>query len=131
MREIGSANSVTTRFSEESLVLSVDPTLLRFAFSAIIDALAANRPDEGTAGLLLTMRAVGSGTSRTAVVTIEGKRLELDGILTLPGQGATPNEGRLSIFLAREILRLHGGVLQAGPGLKGTDIQISFGALRA
>lgn len=131
MREIGSANSVTTRFSEESLVLSVDPTLLRFAFSAIIDALAANRPDEGTAGLLLTMRAVGSGTSRTAVVTIEGKRLELDGILALPGQGATPNEGRLSIFLAREILRLHGGVLQAGPGLKGTDIQISFGALRA
>lgn len=131
MREIAAANGVTTRFSEESLVLSVDPVLLRFAFTAICVALGSNRPDEGTTGLLLTMRTVGTGSLRTAVVTIEGKRLELDGILSLPGQGATPNEGRLSIFLAREILRLHGGVLQAGPGLKGTDIQISFGALRA
>lgn len=130
MREIATANGVTTRFSEESLVLSVDPVLLRFAFTAICVALGANRPDEGTTGLLLTMRTVGAGSLRTAVVTIEGKRLELDGILSLPGQGGTPNEGRLSIFLAREILRLHGGVLQAGPGLKGTDIQISFGALR-
>ncbi len=131
MREIAAANNVTTRFSEESLVLAVDPVLLRFAFTAICVALGANRPDEGTTGLLLTMRSVGTGSLRTAVVTIEGKRLELDGILSLPGQSGIPNEGRLSIFLAREILRLHGGVLQAGPGLKGTDIQISFGALRA
>ena len=65
-----------------------------------------------------------------AIVTIEGKRLELDGILPLPEPNATPNQGRLSVFLAREILRLHGGTLQAGPGIKGTDIQISFGSLR-
>ena len=118
------------RFSEEPLVFSVDPNLLRFAFGAILDAVAANRPDEGARNLIFTLRTAGADAQRTAIVTIEGKNLELDGTLPLPVPGATPNQGRLSVFLAREILRLHGGTLHAGPGLKGTDIQISFGALR-
>lgn len=130
LTELATARGINTRFSEEQLVFSVDPTLMRFAFNAIFDALGANRPDEGTTGLLLTLRTAGTDALRTAIVTIEGKRLELDGILPLPAPGTTPNEGRLSVFLAREILRLHGGTLQAGPGIKGTDIQISFGSLR-
>jgi signal transduction histidine kinase len=130
LTELATARGMSTRFSEEQIVFSVDPSLIRFAFMAICDALGANRPDEGTAGLLLTLRTAGTDAQRTAIVTIEGKRLELDGILPLPAPGITPNEGRLSVFLAREILRLHGGTLQAGPGIKGTDIQISFGSLR-
>jgi signal transduction histidine kinase len=130
LTELATARGMNTRFSEEQLIFSVDPTLVRFAFMAIFDALGANRPDEGTAGLLLTLRTAGTDAQRTAIVTIEGKRLELDGILPLPAPGTTPNEGRLSVFLAREILRLHNGTLQAGPGIKGTDIQISFGSLR-
>jgi signal transduction histidine kinase len=130
LKEASDARGITTRFTEESVIMNVDPHLLRFAFGAIFDAIAANRPDEGAQNLLLRMRTAGTGALRTAVVTIEGKRLELDGTLPLPALGSTPNEGRLSVFLAREILRLHGGVLQAGPGLKGTDIQIAFGVLR-
>ncbi len=130
LTELATTRGLSTRFSEEQLVFQVDPTLVRFAFAAIFDALGANRPDEGTTGLLLTLRTAGTDSLRTAIVTIEGKRLELDGILPLPAPGTTPNEGRLSVFLAREILRLHGGTLQAGPGIKGTDIQISFGSLR-
>lgn len=130
LTDVATQRGLSTRFSEEQIVFHVDPNLLRFAFTAVIDALAANRPDEGTAGLLLTLRTAGTDLQRTAVVTIEGKRLELDGILPAPGAGATPNEGRLSVFLAREILRLHSGTLQAGPGIKGTDIQIAFGSLR-
>lgn len=129
--EVATARGITTRFSEESTVLQVDPTLLRFAFSAIFEALGANRPDEGTTGLLLAMHTAGTGDQRVAVISIQGKRLELDGILPLPVPGSTPNEGRLSVFLAREILRLHGGMLQGGPGMKGVDIQISFGDLRS
>jgi hypothetical protein len=130
LTEIATARGLGTRFSEEQIVFQLDPNLMRFAFNAIIEALAANRLDEGTTGLLLTLRTAGADAQRMAVVTIEGKRLELDGILPLPAPGSTPNEGRLSVFLAREILRLHGGTLQAGPGIKGTDIQISFGSLR-
>jgi hypothetical protein len=128
--EVATARGLTTRFLEEQLLLNLDPTLVRFAFSSILDAIAANRLDEGLKHLILTLRAVGSGANRTAVITIEGKRMELDGTLPLPVPGSTPNQGRLSVFLAREILRLHGGTLQAGPGLKGTDIQISLGSLR-
>ena len=131
LSEVATERGITTRFTEEAVVFKVDPHLLRFAFASIFDALAANRPDEGSTGLLLTLRTAGTNALRTAIVTIEGKRLELDGTLPLPSIGATPNEGRLSVFLAREILRLHGGVLQAGPGMKGTDIQISFGELRS
>lgn len=130
LTELATDRGLSTRFSDEQLVFQVDANLICFAFCAIIDALAANRPDDGTAGLLLTLRTVGADLQRMAIVTIEGKRLELDGILPLPAPGTTPNEGRLSVFLAREILRLHGGTLQAGPGIKGTDIQISFGSLR-
>jgi len=131
LTEVAEARKLTTRFVEEQLVLHVDPNLVKFAFGSILDAIAANRLDEGLQHLILTLRAVGSGSTRTAVITIEGKRLELDGTLPIPAPGSTPNQGRLSVFLAREILRLHGGTLQAGPGLKGTDIQISLGALRA
>jgi len=130
LTEIATARGLTTRFVEEQLVLLLDPNLVKFAFCAILDAISANRLDEGLQHLILTLRAVGTGAQSTAVITIEGKRLELDGTLPLPVAGATPNQGRLSVFLAREILRLHGGTLQAGPGLKGTDIQISLGALR-
>jgi len=130
LTEIATARGLTTRFLEEHLVLLLDPNLVKFAFCAILDAISANRLDEGLQHLILTLRGVGEGTQRQAIITIEGKRLELDGTLPLPVAGATPNQGRLSVFLAREILRLHGGTLQAGPGLKGTDIQISLGALR-
>jgi hypothetical protein len=131
LTELATARGLTTRFLEEHLVLLLDPNLVKFAFGAILDAISANRLDEGLQHLILTLRGVGEGARRQAVITIEGKRLELDGTLPLPVAGATPNQGRLSVFLAREILRLHGGTLQAGPGLKGTDIQISLGALRA
>jgi len=130
LTEIATTRGLTTRFVEEQLVLTIDPNLVKFAFCAILDAISANRLDEGLQHLILTLRGVGEGARRQAVITIEGKRLELDGTLPLPVAGATPNQGRLSVFLAREILRLHGGTLQAGPGLKGTDIQISLGALR-
>jgi signal transduction histidine kinase len=131
LTEVATIRNLTTRFVEEQLVLNLDPNLVKFAFGAILDAISANRLDEGLQHLILTLRAVGSGPQRTAVITIEGKRLELDGTLPLPAPGSTPNQGRLSVFLAREILRLHGGTLQAGPGLKGTDIQISLGSLKA
>jgi signal transduction histidine kinase len=131
LTDVATSRGLTTRFVEEQLILSLDPNLVRFAFGSILDAISANRLDEGLQHLILTLRGVGSGAQRMAVITIEGKRLELDGILPPPAPGTTPNQGRLSVFLAREILRLHGGTLQAGPGLKGTDIQISLGSLRA
>ena len=38
-----------------------------------------------------------------------GVPIELEGILPEPVEGAVPNQGRLGVFLAKEILRLHHG----------------------
>jgi len=46
-----------------------------------------------------------------------------------PSDGAIPNQGRLGVFLAKEILRLYHGEIHAGPGLEGTEILISFRGL--
>jgi signal transduction histidine kinase len=40
-----------------------------------------------------------------------------------------PNQGRLGVFLAKEIIRLHRGEIHAGPGLEGTEILISLRSL--
>jgi len=131
LTEVATVRGITTRFVGDELMLHLDPNLVKFAFNSILEAIAANRPDEGLKNLILTLRAVGEGIQRQAIITIEGKNLELDGTLPPPAPGTTPNQGRLSVFLAREILRLHNGTLQAGPGIKGTDIQISVGTLRS
>ena len=62
----------------------------------------------------------------TALFSIKGKQLELEGILPEPTEGAVPNQGRMGVFLAKEVLRLHRGEIHAGPGLEGTEILISL-----
>ncbi len=71
------------------------------------------------------MRSAGHGADLTALLSLKGKNLELEGILPEPVAGAVPNQGRLGVFLAKEILRLHHGEIHAGPGMEGTEILIS------
>jgi hypothetical protein len=37
-----------------------------------------------------------------------------------------PNQGKLGVFLAKEVLRLHQGEIHAGPGMDGMEILISL-----
>ena len=53
----------------------------------------------------------------------------VDDRLPEPIEGAVPNLGRLGVFLAKEILRLHHGEIHAGPGMEGTEILISLRSL--
>ena len=76
------------------------------------------------------MRSTGSGAELTVLLSLKGKHLELEGILPEPEEGAVPNQGRVGVFLAKEILRLHHGEIHAGPGMEGTEILISVGSLR-
>ena len=59
---------------------------------------------------------------------MKGRNLELEGILPEPVVGDVPNQGRIAVFLAKEIIRLHQGEIHAGPGLQGTEILISLRA---
>ncbi|HKB92042.1 MAG TPA: hypothetical protein VKC60_16110, partial [Opitutaceae bacterium] len=130
LTSLANSRGYTARISDEPAIFDIDAGLLRFAFEAVLDAVSANRLEEGAKNLIISLQVRGSTSERIALVTIEGKRLELDGILPIPTADSVPNQGRLSVFLAREILRLHQGTIHAGPGIRGTDIQISLKTLR-
>jgi hypothetical protein len=76
--------------------------------------------------LALKVRSTGSGADLTALLSIKGRHLELEGILPEPTEDSVPNQGRITVFLAKEILRLHRGEIHAGPGIEGTEILISL-----
>lgn len=110
----------------DPVVLSASKKLLDFALRSLIRTLGENRPDHGLRELTLKVRSTGAGPDLTALLSLKGKHLELEGILPEPTAGAVPNQGRLGVFLAKEILRLHHGEIHAGPGLEGTEILIAL-----
>ena len=84
-----------------------------------------SRGAQGLKDLALKVRSTGTGDDTTALLSLKGKGMELEGILPEPVNGDVPNQGRIGVFLAKEILRLHQGEIHAGPGLEGTEILIS------
>lgn len=125
---IGKSLNVRVEVGPDPVMLTVNRKLLDFALSALIQSVAENRGDLGTNNLSLQVRSTGSGAELTVLFSIKGKNLELEGILPEPVEGAVPNQGRLGVFLAKEILRLHHGEIHAGPGMEGTEILISVRA---
>lgn len=121
----GGALGVRVETGPDPVTLSASKKLLDFALRAILRTLAENRRDKNAKELTLKVRSTGTGPDATALLSIKGTELELEGILPEPVNGGVPNQGRLGVFLAKEILRLHGGEIHAGPGMEGTEILIS------
>lgn len=122
---IGHSLGMRVEVGPDPVHLAVFRKLLDFALRALIATIVENRGELGTRELSLQLRSTGAGGELTALFSIKGKQLELEGILPEPMDGAVPNQGRLGVFLAKEILRLHRGEIHAGPGLEGTEILIS------
>jgi len=125
-QEVGRALGLRVEAGAEPLVLLANRKLLDFALRAILRTLGENRAELGLKELSLRVRATGAGPELTALLSIKGRMLELEGILPEPEEGAVPTHGRLGVFLAKEILRLHHGEIHAGPGLEGTEILLSL-----
>jgi len=124
--EVGVSLGVRTEIGTESIVLLGSRKLLEFAVRALVRTLCENRKGQTGGEMVMKLRSTGSGPETTAMLSLRGMYLELEGILPEPTEGAVPNQGRLSVFLAKEILRLHNGEIHAGPGMEGTEILISF-----
>ncbi|MBL9200197.1 MAG: HAMP domain-containing histidine kinase [Opitutaceae bacterium] len=122
---VGYALGVRVEVGPDPVLLNASKKLLDFALRALLRTIAENRRDGNAKELTLKVRSTGTGSDATALLSIKGKELELEGILPEPVDGAVPNQGRLGVFLAKEILRLHGGEIHAGPGMEGTEILIS------
>lgn len=125
-QKIGHSLSLRVEVGPDPVSLVASKKLLDFALRALIKTIAENRPDHGTRELALKVRSTGTGAELTALLSLKGKHLELEGILPEPADDGVPNQGRLGVFLAKEILRLHHGEIHAGPGMEGTEILISF-----
>lgn len=123
---IGHSLGIRVEVGPDPVTLPVSKKLLEFALRSLIRTVGENRPEHGLRDLALKLRSTGTGADLTALLSLKGKYLELEGILPEPVNGAVPNQGRLGVFLAKEILRLHSGEIHAGPGLEGTEILISL-----
>jgi hypothetical protein len=124
-QSLGRSLGVRVEVGPDPVILTLNFKLLDFALRSLIQSVAENRGELGARELSLQVRSTGTGTELTALFSIKGKHLELEGILPEPVEGAVPNQGRLGVFLAKEILRLHHGEIHAGPGMEGTEILIS------
>ena len=121
---IGERHAIKAEVGPDPVVIAIVPKLVESGLDAIIQTLGENRPDLGLKDLTLQLRATGEGEELTALVSIKGRQLELEGILPEPAASAIPNQGRIGVFLAKEVIRLHSGEIHAGPGLEGTEILI-------
>jgi hypothetical protein len=126
---IGASLGLRVEVGPDQVVLTVAKKLLDFALRSFIETITENRGALGAKDLALQVRSTGTGLELTALLSLKGKNLELEGILPEPVIGAVPNLGRLGVFLAKEILRLHHGEIHAGPGMEGTEILISIRSL--
>ncbi|MCW5550503.1 MAG: hypothetical protein KIT44_16200, partial [Opitutaceae bacterium] len=129
VRALGAAVKLEVETGPDPVRLHAAAPLLEFALGSLVETLAENRPEQGLQDMTLELRAAGEGRELTALLSIKGKHLELEGILPEPVEGAVPNQGRLAVFLAKEIIRLHHGEIHAGPGMQGTEILVSLRSL--
>jgi hypothetical protein len=126
IQEIGERCTVRAEVGPDPVVLAIAPRLVEFALESILRTVTANRGELGTKDLAIQLRATGTEDKLTALVSIKGKSLELEGILPEATPDSVPNQGRMGVFIAKEVIRLHGGSIHAGPGMEGTEILISL-----
>jgi hypothetical protein len=117
---------IRSELGQLPIVLAANRSLVDFALRALLVTVGENRGARGLRDLVLHLRAVGEGDELTVLLALRGPQMELEGILPEPEEGAPPTHGRMAVLLAKEILRLHQGAIHAGPGMEGTEIQISL-----
>ncbi len=110
----------------QEVLLDVVPKLVEFGLEAIVESVAENRPGLGKNDLMLVLSHTGSGSDKHAVISLRGDGLVLEGVWPAPQPGAAPTHGRIGVFIAKEVVRLHGGVLTVKEGRHGAEIVISI-----
>jgi hypothetical protein len=129
VRAVGHACGVKVETGPEPVTMPVAKSLVEFALRMLVETVSENRAGGTAQGLKLQVRSTGSGPDHTALISLEGTGLELEGILPEPTENGIPNQGRLGVLMAKEILRMHHGDIHAGPGMDGTEILISLRGL--
>ncbi len=127
LRELSRRTGVNFESSGAPVVLTVVPKLLEFALESILESIAENRPELGKRDLSMRLRTIGDNDRMTAALSIRGPKLALEGIWPSPEPGDAPSHGRISVFVAKEIIRLHGGDIRASQNTLGAEISVALG----
>lgn len=128
-QSVGATLALRVEVGPDPVPLTLAKGLMEFSLRALIATVIENRSALNAGELTLQVRSTGKGAELTALLSLKGKHLELEGILPEPSEQEVPNQGRLGVFIAKEILRLHQGEIHAGPGMDGTEILISLRSL--
>ena len=128
-RAVGHACSLKVETGPDPVLMQVAKGLVEFALRMLVETVSENRTGGTAQGLKLQVRSTGAGPDQTALISLEGAGLELEGILPEPVENGVPNQGRLGVLLAKEIIRMHHGDIHAGPGMDGTEILVSLRSL--
>jgi hypothetical protein len=128
-QSVGAALKLRVEVGPDPVPLTLAKGLMEFSLRSLIATVIENRSALNAGELVLQVRSTGKGAELTALLSLKGKHLELEGILPEPTEQEVPNQGRLGVFIAKEILRLHQGEIHAGPGMDGTEILISLRSL--
>jgi hypothetical protein len=126
MKATGDAVGIPVEVPPDPVEMEVVGELVSYALESLIQTVAENQPQDPARQLKAQLRSTGEGAAATALISIQGSGLELEGILPDVAPDGVPNQGRLAVFIAKEIVRLHGGEIHAGPGMEGTEILLSL-----
>ncbi len=126
LKDLGELLGLKVELPPDPVRLQVVPTLVEFALQALARTVLENQPADPARALTIQLRSTGEEEETIALLSLQGAGLELEGILPDSVEEETPNQGRLTVFIAKEVIRLHGGEIHAGPGLEGTEILVSL-----
>ena len=126
VQRVGRVVGVRVDVGPDAVVISGFEKLLEVAILAILQSIGERQRIGGHDDVAIKVRSTGSGSEVTALLAIRGKELELEGILPEPVRDGVPNQGRIAVFIAKEVLRLHGGEIHSGPGMEDMEILISI-----
>ena len=122
----GEALGTPVEVPPDPVEIEVVSDLVQYALESLLETILENQPKDPSRELKVQLRSTGDAAALTALISIQGSGLELEGILPSPSVDGVPNQGRLAVFIAKEIVRLHGGEIHAGPGMEGTEILLSL-----
>lgn len=126
LKRLGKKHEIDFVSSADTVVLPVAADLLEFSLDQILESICENRGQDKLAGIAMELRSTGTGVDCTAMISIKGENIELEGVLSPSVTEETPTLGRMGVFFAREVIRMHDGEIHAGPGLQGTEILLSI-----
>lgn len=110
----------------DPIIIRACQGLLEYALNGILRTIKENRKERELEGVALRVRSTGTAAEITGLLAIRGEGIELEGILPEADLESVPNQGRMSVFIAKEILRLHNGEIHSGPGMDSIEILISI-----